>query len=153
MTDWAVAHTHDYLTKDGKPFFYLADTAWMAFANLPLSDWPRYLAYRKLQGFNALQISILPVTHDTSMSPENIDPFLPTHTATGISRRTTKPTFAKPKPWSTWPYAPALHRCSACSGAAMCREPAVHREPGCLGHAVGGRPALRNLCRRALQTV
>jgi len=77
MTHWAVARTQDYLTKDGEPFFYLADTAWMAFANLPLSDWPRYLAVRRLQGFNALQMSILPVTHDTSMSPENIDPFLP----------------------------------------------------------------------------
>lgn len=77
MARLEVSATNDYLLKDGKPFFYLADTAWMAFSNLPLADWPRYLAYRKLQGFNALQISILPVTHDTSMSDENIDPFLP----------------------------------------------------------------------------
>lgn len=76
MARLTVSATQDYLLKDGKPFFYLADTAWMAFSNLPLSDWPRYLAYRKQQGFTALQISILPVTHDTSMSPENIDPFL-----------------------------------------------------------------------------
>ena len=71
-----VAPTNDYLLRDGEPFFYLADTAWMAFANLPLNDWPRYLAQRRLQGFNVLQISILPVTHDTSMSDENLDPFL-----------------------------------------------------------------------------
>ena len=77
MSRWTVAPTQEYLLKDGRPFFYLADTAWMAFANLPLADWPRYLAYRKLQGFTALQISILPVTHDTSMSPQNVDPFLP----------------------------------------------------------------------------
>ncbi len=76
MTGLEISSTNDYLVKDGRPFFYLADTAWMAFSNLPLSDWPRYLAYRKLQGFTALQISILPITHDTSMSPENIDPFL-----------------------------------------------------------------------------
>ncbi len=76
MTHLQVSSTKDYLTKDGKPFFYLADTAWMAFSNLPLADWNRYLAYRKLQGFNALQISILPITHDTSMSDDNIDPFL-----------------------------------------------------------------------------
>ena len=76
MARLAVSATQDYLVQDGKPFFYLADTAWMAFSNLPLADWPRYLAYRKRQGFTALQISILPVTHDTSMSPDNIDPFL-----------------------------------------------------------------------------
>jgi hypothetical protein len=76
MARLQVSPTKDFLTRDGKPFFYLADTAWMAFANLPLQDWPRYLAYRKMQGFTALQISILPVTHDTSMSAENIDPFL-----------------------------------------------------------------------------
>jgi hypothetical protein len=76
MSRWTVAATQEYLLKDGRPFFYLADTAWMAFANLPLADWPRYLGYRKLQGFTALQISILPVTHDTSMSSHNVDPFL-----------------------------------------------------------------------------
>jgi len=76
MTRLAVSTTKDYLLKDNKPFFYLADTAWMAFSNLPLSDWSHYLAYRKQQGFNALQISILPITHDTSMSDDNIDPFL-----------------------------------------------------------------------------
>ncbi len=76
MARLQVSTTQDYLVKDGKPFFYLADTAWMAFSNLPLADWPRYLAHRKRQGFNALQISILPVTHDTSMSDHNIDPFL-----------------------------------------------------------------------------
>jgi hypothetical protein len=77
MARLQLSTTGDYFTQDGKPFFYLADTAWMAFANLSLSDWPRYLAYRKQQGFNALQISILPITHDTSMSEDNIDPFLP----------------------------------------------------------------------------
>lgn len=76
MSRFTVSATRDYLLQDGRPFFYLADTAWMAFSNLPLADWPRYLAYRRLQGFNALQISILPVTHDTSMSADNIDPFL-----------------------------------------------------------------------------
>ena len=76
MSRLAISATQDYLLRDGKPFFYLADTAWMAFSNFPLAHWPRYLAYRKRQGFTALQISILPVTHDTSMSPDNLDPFL-----------------------------------------------------------------------------
>lgn len=76
MSHLQVSTTKEYLVRDGKPFFYLADTAWMAFSNLPLADWSHYLAYRKLQGFTALQISILPITHDTSMSDENIDPFM-----------------------------------------------------------------------------
>ena len=75
MSHYTIALSNDYLMKDGKPYFYLADTAWMAFSNLPLDDWDRYLTYRSLQGFNALQISILPITHDTSMSDENIEPF------------------------------------------------------------------------------
>ena len=70
------AHSDGYLVApEGMPFFYLADTVWMAFANLTLDAWARYLAYRRVQGFNALQISILPVTHDTSWGPENMAPF------------------------------------------------------------------------------
>jgi hypothetical protein len=65
------------MTESGTPFFYLADTAWMAFSNLSIPEWARYLTHRRLQGFTALQISILPVTHDTSMSSANMDPFLP----------------------------------------------------------------------------
>lgn len=76
MTRFQVSPTQDYLLKDGEPFFYLADTIWAAFANLRLDEWERYLAYRRWQGFTALQISILPITHDTSMSDENLDPFL-----------------------------------------------------------------------------
>ena len=69
-------HPDGYLaTAAGRPFFYLADTVWMAFPNLTLDAWARYLAYRRVQGFNALQISILPVTHDTSWGPENMAPF------------------------------------------------------------------------------
>jgi hypothetical protein len=72
-----VSDTKDYLLRDGKPFFYLADTVWAAFANLSIDEWRRYLAFRKAQGFNALQISILPITHDTSASEESDSPFLP----------------------------------------------------------------------------
>ena len=70
-----VAKTKDHLLRDGKPFFYLADTVWAAFSNLPLDRWAPYLRYRKMQGFNALQISILPVAHDASTSERNVDPF------------------------------------------------------------------------------
>jgi hypothetical protein len=72
-----VSDTKDYLLKDGEPFFYLADTVWAAFANLSIDAWRRYLRFRRAQGFNAIQISILPITHDTSTSEDNDDPFLP----------------------------------------------------------------------------
>ncbi len=72
-----ISETQDYLLQDGQPFFYLADTVWAAFANLSLDRWRDYLAFRRAQGFNALQISILPITHDTSVSAKNDDPFLP----------------------------------------------------------------------------
>jgi hypothetical protein len=72
-----LSQTQDYLLRDGKPFFYLADTVWAAFANLSIARWQRYLKYRRAQGFNAIQISILPITHDTSTSEQNDDPFLP----------------------------------------------------------------------------
>ena len=75
MPHLTVSKTRDYLLRDGRPFFYLADTVWAAFANLSLARWKTYLAYRKAQGFNALQISVLPITHDTSTSPDNLDPF------------------------------------------------------------------------------
>ena len=46
--------------KDEKPFFYLADTCWSAFTNITEEDWLYYLQYRKKQGYNTLQINILP---------------------------------------------------------------------------------------------
>jgi hypothetical protein len=76
MSRYTVSPTNDYLLKDGEPFFYLADTVWAAFGSLRLDEWDRLLAYRRRQGFTALQISVLPVTHDTSVGPDVIDPFL-----------------------------------------------------------------------------
>ena len=75
MSRLQISDTQDYLVRDGQPWFYLADTVWAAFANLSLERWARYLAFRRTQGFNALQISILPITHDTSTSPGNLSPF------------------------------------------------------------------------------
>ena len=51
---------NNILMKNGKPFFYLADTCWSAFTNIKDNDWDYYLDYRKSQGFNTLQINILP---------------------------------------------------------------------------------------------
>jgi hypothetical protein len=76
MPQLELANSQTHFLRNGQPFFYLADTAWMAFSNLSLEDWETYLAYRKMQGFNAVQISILPITHDTSMGDDNLEPFL-----------------------------------------------------------------------------
>ncbi len=46
--------------RDGKPFFWLADTIWSAFTNITFEEWEFYLNRRKNQGFNTLQINILP---------------------------------------------------------------------------------------------
>ncbi|WP_099225237.1 DUF4038 domain-containing protein [Listeria costaricensis] len=62
------------LEKDGKPFFYLADTVWSAFTNITLADWAYYLHVRKQQGFNVLQINILP-QWDRSVAGEVMEPF------------------------------------------------------------------------------
>ncbi len=60
MTHITVAPSHDHFIRNNKAFFYLADTAWSAFTNIPQSEWEEYLDYRQAQGFNALQINILP---------------------------------------------------------------------------------------------
>ena len=38
----------------------MADTVWSAFTNIEMEEWEYYLNYRKYQGFNVLQINILP---------------------------------------------------------------------------------------------
>lgn len=75
MTMLTRAPHGSHFLRDGKPFFYLADTVWATFSNVTLEEWARYLAVRRTQGFNALQISILPITHDRSVPPEEIAPF------------------------------------------------------------------------------
>jgi len=61
--------------REGRPFFYLADTVWAAFSNAPMDEWRAYLAYRRRQGFTALQISVLPIVHDMSASGLDLGPF------------------------------------------------------------------------------
>jgi hypothetical protein len=70
-----LAPSGDYFMRDGKPFFYLADTIWATFSNVTLLEWARYLKMRRAQNFNALQISILPITHDRSVPPSETPPF------------------------------------------------------------------------------
>lgn len=59
MIRLAVSNTGNFLTMNHKPFFYLADTVWSVFSNASLDEWEEYLAYRRMQGFNILQINVL----------------------------------------------------------------------------------------------
>jgi hypothetical protein len=61
--------------RDRQPFFYMADTAWMAFSNLSIGEWEEYTSFRKAQGFTALQVSILTILNDTSVGKETLLPF------------------------------------------------------------------------------
>jgi hypothetical protein len=61
--------------RDRRPFFYMADTAWMAFSNLPVDEWEEYTSFRKAQGFTVLQISILTILNDTSVGKDTLLPF------------------------------------------------------------------------------
>lgn len=75
MANISVPSGKRYLLQDGKPYFYLADTIWMAFQKLSLEEWQNYLRLRRRQGFNAVQISVLPIAHDNSVGEEDIEPF------------------------------------------------------------------------------
>jgi hypothetical protein len=54
-----ISETKDYFIKEGKKFFYLADTVWSAFSKTSIEEWEHYLDYRRSQNFNVLQINIL----------------------------------------------------------------------------------------------
>lgn len=70
MLKLSVNHTKDGFLSDGRPFFYLADTCWSAFTNIAPEEWEEYLDYRKAQGFDALQINILPQWDRGTAQPE-----------------------------------------------------------------------------------
>lgn len=75
MSRLSIAGTQDRFIKDSHPFFYFADTVWHAFSTIPLNEWQEYLAYRRQQGFNVLQIIALPVLTDVSDTLLGIYPF------------------------------------------------------------------------------
>ncbi|MCX8183695.1 MAG: DUF4038 domain-containing protein [Crenarchaeota archaeon] len=69
-----VSKSRDFFLREGEKFFYLADTCWSAFTNATYEEWDYYLEYRRMQGFNALQINILP-QHDRSLMENSPEPF------------------------------------------------------------------------------
>ncbi|MFD2611755.1 apiosidase-like domain-containing protein [Paenibacillus gansuensis] len=56
------------ITEDGKPFFWLGDTAWELFHRLTLEDAEYYMKVRKAQGFNVLLAAAL-AEHDGIRTP------------------------------------------------------------------------------------
>ncbi len=74
MNMLSVSVSGNYLEKNGKPFFYLADTCWSAFTNISDTEWVYYLEKRRAQGFNVVQINILP-QWDASPTLLEHDPF------------------------------------------------------------------------------
>jgi hypothetical protein len=75
MTTLRIAETKDRFVSDGRPFFYLADTVWNVFTNATEEEWEEYLRFRSAQGFNAVQISVLPIEHDMSSAADRLYPF------------------------------------------------------------------------------
>ncbi|MGQ9748111.1 MAG: apiosidase-like domain-containing protein [Candidatus Caldatribacteriaceae bacterium] len=59
MSFLQVAPEKTHFLKNGRPFFYLADTVWSALTSVTEEEWKEYLTYRRLQGFNVLQINLL----------------------------------------------------------------------------------------------
>jgi hypothetical protein len=56
-----VASNRRYLQyEDGRPFFYMADTAWMLFHRLNREESARYLEDRARKGFSVIQAVALP---------------------------------------------------------------------------------------------
>lgn len=49
-----------FQTRDGKPFFWLGDTAWACPARATWEEWVKYVDIRAAQGFNVIQINSLP---------------------------------------------------------------------------------------------
>lgn len=60
---------------DGEPRFLLADTLWCAFNRPTRQEWGAFLRRRRRQGFNAVNVSILPIAHDRSVSAQEHAPF------------------------------------------------------------------------------
>ena len=65
-----------HLLRGGQPVFLLADTLWAAFSRMSHHEWVDALRLRRRQGFNAINISVLPIAHDRSLSGESRAPFL-----------------------------------------------------------------------------
>ena len=55
FAQFSISPNKHYLLKDGKPFFWMGDTAWELFHRLNRQDADRYLKHRSEQGFTVIQ--------------------------------------------------------------------------------------------------
>jgi len=55
-----------FVDQQGKPFLYHADTGWQIFIQLTTNEAVEYLAFRKRQGFNTIQVQLV-------MTPEQVN--------------------------------------------------------------------------------
>jgi hypothetical protein len=53
------ANKQYFQTEDGKPFFWLGDTGWLAFSKLDREGVKKYFEDRKAKGFNVVQVMVL----------------------------------------------------------------------------------------------
>lgn len=79
ITRLKISDNHRYFTtEDGKPFFWLGDTAWLLFNKLKREEADAYLEDRKEKGFNVIQVMTLHsldavnVYGDTALVKENV---------------------------------------------------------------------------------
>ncbi|MDR0472230.1 MAG: DUF4038 domain-containing protein [Treponema sp.] len=54
-----IAPSKDHFIRNGKKTFILADTVWTGLSNASETEWDAYLDYRRMQNYNALQLSVL----------------------------------------------------------------------------------------------
>jgi hypothetical protein len=59
FSQFTVSANHRYLLKDGKPFYWLGDTAWELFHRLTKEEANEYLQRRAEQGFTVIQAVVL----------------------------------------------------------------------------------------------
>jgi len=64
-----------HLVRAGRPVFLLADTLWAAFSRMTDVEWSDALRLRRRQGFNAVNVSVLPIAHDRSLGGDASAPF------------------------------------------------------------------------------
>lgn len=68
-----------FVAEDGKPFFWLADTAWTIFNNLTLEEVEHYLDNRRAKDFNVIQCVALEPEADRGVPMANRLGDLPAH--------------------------------------------------------------------------
>jgi hypothetical protein len=66
----------EVLLREGAPVFLLADTLWAAFSRMSMAEWRDTLRLRRRQGFNAVNVSVLPIAHDRTVSSDERSPFV-----------------------------------------------------------------------------